>query len=216
MGSVHFGAPETQIRYLIKQMALSVFFEGGTYKGGTAARASRMVERVITVERSETMFAIAQSTLSTLKNVTMLKGDTRSHLKSVLDDNDNILFWLDAHWSGGNTYGDGDECPLLDELRIIFGVKRNCVILIDDARLFLAPPPLPHKLQFWPTIKEIVGVLPDDWDVVVHEDVIYLLPHSMVLRFREFLQAEVTEKLREGSQEPSLLKGMLRALGRRR
>jgi hypothetical protein len=223
MGSVHFGAPEREILYLIKAMRLSVFFEGGTYKGGTALRASRMVDKVITVERSEVIFAIAQSAIGDVKNISMLKGDTRTHLQSVLQSNDNILFWLDAHWSGGETYGEADECPLLDELRIIFSNPKNYVILIDDARLFLAPPPQPHRLDDWPTITEIVQALPADWDLLVHDDVIYLLPAKISRAFREFVQEEVTEKWQEFSRAPSFIRKMLKApiqafsaLGRRR
>jgi hypothetical protein len=214
MGTVHFGAPEKTIRYLIDAMALSVFFEGGTYKGGTALSVSRVIDRVITVERSESMFAIARSTIGDVKNIVMLKGDTRDHLQSVLDGNDNILFWLDAHWSGGHTYGEGDECPLLDELSIIFRNNGNFAILIDDARLFLAPPPKPHVLTHWPTIKAIVGNIPNDWDLIVHDDVIYLLPNEVSLPFREFLQAEVTERWREVSGEESAASKILGKLGR--
>ncbi len=211
MGLVHFGAPEREVEYLVNAMALSVFFEGGTYKGETALRASRSIDKVFTVERSEFMFATAQSAIGDVKNIVMLKGDSRDHLQAVLDANDNIIFWLDAHWSGGNTYGESDECPLLDELRIIFSNKKNYVILIDDARLFLAPPPKPHVLGQWPTIKAIVRILPEDWDVVVYEDVIYLLPGNVSLMFREFVQGDVTAKWREVSRRASLANRILRA-----
>jgi len=78
------------------------------------------------------------------------------------------LFWLDAHWSGGDTYGENDECPLMDELKIIFQYRKNYVILIDDARLFMAPPPKPHKIENWPSIKEIVNILPYEWDLIIY------------------------------------------------
>jgi hypothetical protein len=211
MGSVHFGAPEREILYLIEAMRLSVFFEGGTYKGGTALKASKMVDKVITVERSDVIFAIARSAIGNVGNISMLKGDTRTHLQPVLESNDNILFWLDAHWSGGETYGETDECPLLEELRIIFSNSKNYVILIDDARLFLAPPPKPHRLDDWPTISAIVQALPPDWDLIVHDDVIYLLPGRISRAFREFVQEEVTEKWQEVSKEPSFVRKMLRA-----
>lgn len=211
MGLIHFGAPEKEIRFLVDLMALSVFFEGGTYKGGTSLRASRIVDQVITVERSEVMFAAAASKIGHVKNITMLRGDTRSHLQSVLSANDNILFWLDAHWSGGDTYGETDECPLLDELRIIFSNNKNYAILVDDARLFLAPPPKPHVLEEWPSIQAIVRALPNDWDIIVHDDVIYLLPARFGKAFREFVQIDVTEQWLRSSKRPSLAQRMLRA-----
>jgi hypothetical protein len=192
MGSVHFGAPEGEMRYLADAMGLRVFFEGGTYKGGTALLASGMFGKVFTVERSESMFAVAKTTIGSVANITMLKGDTRNHLQPVLEQQDDILFWLDAHWSGGETYGQGDECPLITELEIIFRFRKNYAILIDDARLFLAPPPKPHVLGDWPTIKAIVRAIPEDWDMLVYDDVMYLLPGTASLSFREFVQSTLT------------------------
>ncbi len=83
-------------------------------------------------------------------------------MADILNQNDNILFGLYAHWSGGETYGEDDECPLLDELEIIFGYDKNYAILIDDARLFLAPPPHPHNIQAWPSLTDILRILPMD------------------------------------------------------
>jgi hypothetical protein len=194
-------------------MALSVFFEGGTYRGGTALKASALVNKVITVERSDVMFEIARSTIGAVQNIVMLKGDTRDHLKSVLAGNDHILFWLDAHWSGGDTYGENDECPLLDELAIIFAGRRTCVILVDDARLFLAPPPKPHVLERWPTIKAISKIVPEDWDIVVYDDVIYILPGKVSLAFREFVQTDVTRRWHEGQKPLSFATKLKRAPG---
>ena len=71
-------------------------------------------------KKSDIMFEIAKENLKDTNNITLLKGDTREHLDSIIANNENILFWLDAHWSGGDTYGEEDECPLIDELRIIF------------------------------------------------------------------------------------------------
>jgi hypothetical protein len=63
--------------------------------------------------------------------------------------------------------------------------------LIDDARLFLAPPPLPHKVKNWPTIKQVADILPSNLDMIVHEDVIYLVPSEF--DFPGFIQGKTTE-----------------------
>lgn len=70
------------------------------------------------------MFDIAKNNLKDIKNCIILKGDSRQHLNTILDGNDNILFWLDAYWSGGDIYGQNDKCPLLDEPQIILGYKK--------------------------------------------------------------------------------------------
>jgi hypothetical protein len=191
MGIVNFGIPEQETEYLRSAMGLQVVVEGGTYKGGTASLLSKSFDKVYTIEKSDVMYAIAQDNLKDFKNVNMLKGDTREHLVPILAVNDNILFWLDAHWSGGETYGEGDECPLLQELGLIFSsTLNNYAIMVDDARLFISPPPLPHDFNNWPTIKEICSVVPDDFDILISNDVIYLTP--VRVDFRSFIQKVAT------------------------
>jgi len=194
MGLVNFGVPTKETEYLKHIMNLDVFVEGGTYKGGTAKEMSEKFRKVFTIEKSETMFDIATKKLNKVSNITMLKGDTREHLHNILQNNDNILFWLDAHWSGGDTYGEEDECPLTEELEIIFKYNKNYVILIDDARLFLAPPPLPHKIENWQTLSDIVNVMPKNWDLIEYEDVIYLFPLSISNGFKNIMQDIITKK----------------------
>lgn len=194
MGLVNFGVPEKEAEYLKEILKLDVFVEGGTYEGGTAKKMSNMFSKVVTIEKSDVMYTKAKEILNNYSNVTMLKGDTRENLRNVLESNNNILLWLDAHWSGGETYGKGDECPLVEELEIIFDYDKNQVVLIDDARCFLAPPPSPHDYKNWPTLLDIVSVMPENWGLVVHEDVIYLFPEKISKEFKTFLQKTITEK----------------------
>lgn len=92
------------------------------------------------------------------------------------------LFWLDAHWSGGPTAGEQNECPVLDEIRAIndWSLSAESCILIDDARLFFGPPPPPHKLDQWPTFTEISDTLRvvGDRYVTVLDDVVIAIPRA--------------------------------------
>ncbi len=207
MGIVNFGIPEQEAEWLKAKMGLNTVVEGGTYKGGTALSLSKSFKTVYTIEKSEVMFEIAKKKLDGIANIRQLQGDTREHLPKIVSESDNILFWLDAHWSGGDTYGEQDECPLLEELNIIFKSSiKNFAILIDDARLFLAPPPLPHKLENWPTIKQVASVIPDHYDMIVHDDVIFIVPASV--KMPAFIQSMITSsRLRYAeSGQPSLKK----------
>lgn len=198
MGLVNFGVPEKEAEFLKKKLNLDVFVEGGTYRGGTAKSMSESFRKVFTIEKSDSMFDIAKENLKDIPNVELLKGDTREHLRNILDNNDNILFWLDAHWSGGDTYGEEDECPLIEELEIIFDYPdKNMVILIDDARLFLAPPPYPHKVDNWPSLTDIFQVLPMNWELLELEDVIYIFKKSINNDFKPFMQEITTDRWRQ-------------------
>lgn len=139
------------------QFHLTSFIEGGTYRGDTAFWASSHFESVISIELSHVFHERAREKYAAISNIAFHQGDTRQVLRSLTRSQVcESLFWLDSHWSGGETAGENDECPILDELDIIFDHACMPFLFIDDARLFLAPPPLPHRAEQWPEIKAIL------------------------------------------------------------
>jgi hypothetical protein len=211
MGSTRLGIPEHTARYLKERMNLTVFVEGGTYRGATSRSMSNVYESVYTIEKSEIMYEIAKECLKGLDNVQLLKGDTRDHLDSILSVNDNILFWLDAHWSGDQTYGEKDECPLIEELQTIFSHDKDYVILVDDARLFLKPPPKPHNMHAWPSIVDIARATPDNFDILAHEDVLYFFPSTISDDFKGYIQ-EIETRLDQTNDKDSILRSIFNKL----
>jgi len=193
MGIVHFGIPEKETEWLRSSMNLTTVVEGGTYQGGSALSLSKIFCTVYTIEKSDIMFELAKKNIGGIENIRQLRGDTREHLPTIVAENNNVLFWLDAHWSGGDTYGKKDECPLLDELSIIFNSSmNNFAILVDDARLFLAPPPLPHDLKNWPSIKEISESIPFGYNMIINDDVIYIVP--ALVNMPVYMQSSTTSR----------------------
>lgn len=213
MGIVNFGLPIDAAKQLAENFGLKTFVEGGTYRGDTAKTCSSIFERVITIEKSGTMFSIAKGNLKNFANVNILFGDTREFLSEILRENDNIMFWLDAHWSGGDTYGDFDQCPLIEELKIIFNSSKKSVILIDDARLFLSPPASPLIKEQWPSIREICDIVPEENSVYVFDDVIYIIPQNDKYSFGNFLQKSATEKWLRYKKIPGFLKRIFSKFG---
>ncbi|HOI92074.1 MAG TPA: hypothetical protein PLK28_16350 [Candidatus Rifleibacterium sp.] len=215
MGEIQLGIPLETALFLSQKLSLKTFVEGGTFEGATAITAAPHFKKVFTIEKSEAMHATAVRNLNGKKTITLLKGDTREHLPALLKEHNDFLFWLDAHWSGNLTYGEGDECPLIEELKMIFASKRNFAIMIDDARMFLAPPPLPHVATSWPNVKKIVSVMPDNYDLYVFQDVIYVFPVEAGDAFRDFLQKMVTDDFNKKNVPPGLatkIKGKMRSL----
>ena len=192
MGLVHWGAPPELVAMLRDAFSLKTFIETGTYRGDTAIWGAGQFERVFTVEGSEQVFAFASSRLAPLTNVKPLLGDSRSVLPKILAElQEPAMLWLDAHFCcGGPTYGgQGQECPLLEEIRVVQSSSRQHFVLIDDARLFLAPPPLPHRADQWPTIEQVLAAIhagPHRFHVVIFEDVIVATPlaaKEMITRY---------------------------------
>ena len=196
MGEVNLGIPVNEVLFLKNLMGLNIFIEGGTYKGRTAKKMAKHFKHIMTIEASSKLYNNALKILRKQTNVMVKEGNTRNVLPTILDGNlDNILFWLDSHWSGGETYGMNDECPLIEEIKIIVNSKlKNIAIIIDDAKLFLSPPPKPHDFDKWPSLKDIMSIAPFNLDIVVHNDVIYLLPNDYIAQFKTHLQKQITDK----------------------
>lgn len=182
MGIVRMGPPLELIKTLTSRFDVHNFIETGTYHGSTAVWAASIFQRVETIEFSKDLYEQTKARYSDIKNINFIFGDTRTELKKIVQKTQSpSLFWLDAHWSGGQTYGEQDQCPILDELDIINTAKFDNFILIDDARLFLSPPQPPHKIEQWPNIVDIISVLQAleyKRYIVIIEDVIIAVPET--------------------------------------
>lgn len=160
MGNIHMGPPCDLVLALRDAFRVAIFFETGTYEGHTARWAAGRFANVITVEASASLHAAAMARGGHFANVEFVCGDSRVAIARRIGDLPQpAIFWLDAHWSGGVTHGADDECPLLGELHEICNAGREDILLIDDARLFVAPPPPPHAADQWPTLDEILQML---------------------------------------------------------
>jgi hypothetical protein len=180
MGLVTAGPPAEIVLQLAKLAGARVFVETGTFQGTTALWASAHFESVVTVERDENLHALHHEALNRLAGVRALLGDTRTVLPSVVAGlgGQRAVFWLDSHWSGEGTAGEGDECPLLDELACL-AQRRDDIILIDDARFFLCAPPPPHDPAQWPGIADVVDALSAAGGrpcIQIVDDVVFAVP----------------------------------------
>lgn len=158
---------------------LPIFVETGTFQGGTSVWASEHFQKVFTIEFAKHIYEATSTAYSHVKNIEFLWGHTKEQLKLVVPQlKEPALFWLDAHWMGGGTAGENDECPLLEELQIINDSECEHFILIDDARLFLSPPPSPHRIEQWPGMNEIIATLSAGRSryTVIFEDAIISVP----------------------------------------
>lgn len=164
---------------MAKEFSLNTFVETGTHKGNTSAWAAAHFPRVVTIEGSELWYERTKPRLEPLGNVSMMLGHSRKVLPKVVQElSGPAIFWLDAHWSGRQTAGVNEQCPLLDEIAIVNQSADDHFILIDDARLFLAPPEPPHDVNQWPDIGATVMALNASRPkyVVVFEDAIIAVP----------------------------------------
>jgi hypothetical protein len=155
LGTISTGPLASLTTKLARKYGIDCFVETGTFHGDAARFAATLFPRVVTIEikREYQEQAILQSPGT---NIEFLLGDSASVLPDVVASlTGTALFWLDGH-AGAGFYADEDNCPLLSELRAIGASPHPHVILVDDARAFLAPCPPPFKFEAWPTLREVL------------------------------------------------------------
>lgn len=144
--------------------------------GGGARTLAEIFDAVVTIELSQDLHRAAAETLADLPNVGLVQGDSRAELVPLAAERIPTLYWLDGHWSGGETAGAGHECPVLGELAAIGSGHPDDCILIDDARLFAAAPPPPHDPAQWPTLLQVLDGIraqrPQHHITLVHDVVV--------------------------------------------
>jgi len=127
----------------------SVLVETGTYNGDMVRAQIRNFAKIYSIELGDDLFDRADRQFRHIQNVTILHGDSPKVLKEIVPFlTSPALFWLDAHWSGGNTALGDKPCPILEELDVILDSPLKHGILIDDARCF-------GTLNGFPTLAEI-------------------------------------------------------------
>jgi FkbM family methyltransferase len=196
MGLVRGGVPTELVIALKEAYNLQGFIETGTNCGATALWAAQYFPKVITIEAAKEIYEAVVNNYGHLKNLDFVLGNSKEQLAAIVPTlKEPCIFWLDAHWSGGITYGESEECPLLEELQIINDSEFDHFILIDDARLFLSPPPNPHRIEQWPTIDAVTSLLNSGRSryTVIVEDVIVSVPEGAKLLVAQYSQ-EVSTK----------------------
>lgn len=120
-----------------------IFIESGTFYGNTIFSMEPYFKNLHTIEISEKYFLEfeKQKNIHGKFKIDNHLGDTVNILPKILQflpKDNNCIFWLDGHWSSGDTGKGNKDCPVLDECRIIDCMykSKEGIILIDDFRLF--------------------------------------------------------------------------------
>lgn len=208
MGNERMGTPRKMMSKIGDAFSIEWFVETGTFHGETAAWASETFQQVVTIELSDDLYEGTTERYGSIPNIEFIHGSSSAELPAVVDRLDgSAVFWLDAHYSGGETAGETYECPLLEELAAIGSANVEPFIFIDDARDFLSPPPRPHTPEDWPTIEEVILTIREEiganYYMVVIDDIIVVVPPSAEELVKSYAQDVATEhwtesQLRQG------------------
>lgn len=168
--------------HIVKQMAIEeyrkkfhteILVETGTYMGDMVEAQRDQFKKIYSIELSEKLFNKAQKRFKDHLHIKIVQGDSGTVLNKLMAQIDKpALFWLDGHYSGGITAKGEKECPVPEELKIIFKSPLPHIILIDDARLF-------NGTHDYPTIEQIEEIIrPNNRPYLVEtkDDIIRLTP----------------------------------------
>jgi hypothetical protein len=114
-----------------------VFIETGTLNGETTFALEPYFNKLHTVEFSETYYERTKSRYTGSK-INFILGDSSLVLEKLLPTiRDKTIFFLDGHWSGGDTGHSAKDVPLIEEITHINNLfQHQAIIVIDDFRLF--------------------------------------------------------------------------------
>jgi hypothetical protein len=211
MGLFFRGIPHSLLHSVKVELGPSfVAVESGTYKGTSAKKLSKIADHVTSIEANQLLFAKAKRSLSNYENVALEYGDSGLIIGSVLPkDHVNCLIWLDAHYSGGNTAGVLDHCPLLNELRQILPSRMasNTIVLIDDSRGLIGK-------SGWPLLSELVGLLNEyGFSSIIMDDVLIASSTKSLGAIADNFSRSRTSTFERLGGRLSLVTGLVGSLG---
>ena len=132
----HFVKQSVLLRHNIQNCQ---WVETGTFYGSTTQFLAQICSHVHTIEPSPELCRIAQYNCSNYCNITFHLGTSEEKLDPIISlMNGNICFWLDGHYSSGNTFQGEQDSPIRHELKVIsrhINKFDNVAILVDDIRL---------------------------------------------------------------------------------
>jgi hypothetical protein len=116
------------------------FIETGTLNGDTIFALEQYFNNIYTIEYSEHYYNKTKDIYHNNggNKIHFMLGDSSIVFKTLLPKiTEKTIFFLDGHWSGGNTGKSNKDCPLNEEITEICNLFNNeAIIIIDDFRLF--------------------------------------------------------------------------------
>lgn len=178
----------TNRQHLIKQATLysigskfqsKTFIETGTFLGEMMSALRNQFEELYSIELDPQLAKNAKQTYSNFPQLNFYEGDSSLILDDIISSiqhKRNPIFWLDGHYSGGETAKGDLITPIRRELSQI--AENSAIIqplvLIDDARLF-------NGENDYPSLKEIsrhIEKLFPEHHWYIKHDIIHVIPNE--------------------------------------
>jgi hypothetical protein len=156
-----------------RKTGVRIMVETGTLAGDLVDAMKDHFGQIYSIEISHELAQKAQQRFRDNSNIRIIEADSAKALAELVPEiHEPALFWLDGHYSGGNT-GKGDKVtPIMEELAAIYASDQKHVVLIDDARCFGNETDYPSLSK----LSSFVRKLRPDASISVANDCIHIMP----------------------------------------
>jgi len=164
------------IRGYARQYGLRCLVETGTYRGNMIATLKRDFDQIYSIELSPELHAAARRRFAGDSRINLICGDSGAELPRIAQRlTGSALFWLDAHYSGGDTAQGAEGNPIMKEIACILTNSGAHVILVDDMRLFGTDPTYPPPEALIAKIRKIAG---QRTSIEIRDDILRVVPST--------------------------------------
>jgi hypothetical protein len=147
--------------------------ETGTYYGDMVEAMLPHFDRIYSIELADNLYLKAVRRFRRCPQVVLVHGDSSSAIESIVTSLEApALFWLDGHYSGGETARGEKDTPVLAELEHILASRFANPIVVDDARLFGTDPGYPDLQR----VVDFVAERAPERTIEIEMDSIRILP----------------------------------------
>lgn len=151
---------------------ISTFVETGTFMGNTVNNALPFMKHIYSIELAPHLYEQAVEKFKEYTQVKIMLGSSDQlfpELLAKIDRSQRICFWLDGHYSEGETAKGNKFTPLVEELEAIKNAEiKNALILVDDIRACI------ESATDYPSVrelKELIRAINPDYQFYIYGDI---------------------------------------------
>ncbi len=165
------------VRSFAERFGLKVLIETGTYHGDMVEAMKGHFSQIYSIELSKELYEKANKRFAGEKKIKLIHGDSGIELGKLIGRLDQpALFWLDGHYSAGETAKGDKDTPIYEELTHIFNTPHGGhVIIIDDARYFGKDPAYPSI----EALSNFIRTKRPDASIEIEDDSIRITPEDV-------------------------------------
>jgi len=180
VGATPHRIKQANLLHFQKSFAVQTLVETGTCRADMLWALKSAFNKLISIELSEDLYNYLVKRCSGFSHIDIRQGDSATEIAKLSGRiTGRVIFWLDGHFSGGDTARGDVVSPVLTELSHIStfpGIEP--IVIIDDARLFKSG-------TGYPTLETVFKAF-ESWaepmSVSVHDDAIIAFPRQLALR----------------------------------